>query len=63
MLPPANVGERPRTGPVDCLFLIIAVEERHGEAAARGCPLKKLEQTSATHRIAFRISCGPVARA
>ena len=24
MLPPANVGERPRTGPVDCLFLIIA---------------------------------------
>jgi len=24
LLPPANVGERPRTGPVDCLCLIIA---------------------------------------
>ena len=38
MLPPANVGERPRTGPVDCLCLIIAGQARHVGTADIGCP-------------------------
>lgn len=34
MLPPANVGERPRTGPVDCLCLIIAGRARDMDGQA-----------------------------
>ena len=46
MLPPANVGERPRTGPVDCLCLIIA-----GRRDMEGQPPSAVRRSKASLRV------------